>query len=143
MDDYVTEKFYEGLKSASLMVYLGAPNVHRYAPARRSFINVADFSGVDDLASYLIQVLFKSSPSNAQRVVLTIITQLQVHKNETLFDSYFAWRRDSKSRTVTTSSSSALPISASTLKPTKLSPDFEALEEKNFARTDHQSWQCR
>ena len=62
VDDYVTEKFYEGLKSASLMVYLGAPNVHRYAPARESFINVADFSGVGDLASYLIQVLFNSLP---------------------------------------------------------------------------------
>lgn len=59
VDDYVTEKFYEGLKSSSLMVYLGAPNVHRYAPARRSFINVADFSGVDDLASYLMQVIFE------------------------------------------------------------------------------------
>jgi hypothetical protein len=59
VDDYVTEKFYEGLKSASLMVYLGAPNVHRYAPARRSFINVADFSGVDDLARYLMQVIFE------------------------------------------------------------------------------------
>lgn len=59
VDDYVTEKFYEGLKSASLMVYLGAPNVHRYAPAHRSFINVADFSGVDDLASYLMQVIFE------------------------------------------------------------------------------------
>ena len=29
VDDYVTEKFYEGLKSASLMIYLGAPNIEQ------------------------------------------------------------------------------------------------------------------
>jgi hypothetical protein len=32
---------------------------------------------------------------------------------------------------------------ASASKPTSLLPEFEALEEKNFARTDHLSWQCR
>jgi hypothetical protein len=28
VDDYVTEIFFEGLKGAALMVYLGAPNIH-------------------------------------------------------------------------------------------------------------------
>lgn len=38
-DDYVTEKFYEPLLSGSVPVYLGAPNIDRFAPSRSSFID--------------------------------------------------------------------------------------------------------
>jgi hypothetical protein len=41
LEDYVTEKFFEGLKTGSLMVYLGAPNIKEYAPALSSFIDAS------------------------------------------------------------------------------------------------------
>jgi hypothetical protein len=51
--DYVTEKFFDPLIVGSVPVYLGAPNIAELAPADRCFINVADFSGPRELASYL------------------------------------------------------------------------------------------
>lgn len=56
LDDYVTEKFYEGLLTDSVMVYLGAPNIHRYSPNTRSFINALDFESPAALASFLIEL---------------------------------------------------------------------------------------
>ena len=53
MDDYVTEKFYEGFMTDTVMVYLGAPNAERYAPAPHSFINALDFEGPEALANFL------------------------------------------------------------------------------------------
>jgi hypothetical protein len=37
--DYVTEKFFEGFLTDSVMVYLGSPNEQHYAPAQHSFIS--------------------------------------------------------------------------------------------------------
>ena len=52
-EDYVTEKFYDPLLAGSVPVYLGAPNVGRFAPTEGCYIDVADFSGPADLAEYL------------------------------------------------------------------------------------------
>jgi hypothetical protein len=51
--DYVTEKFFDPLIVGTIPVYLGAPNVDRFAPGERCFINTADFSGPRELAAYL------------------------------------------------------------------------------------------
>jgi alpha-1,3-fucosyltransferase 10 len=51
--DYVSDKFFDSLIAGSVPVYLGAANVADFAPAERSFVNVADFSGPAELASYL------------------------------------------------------------------------------------------
>lgn len=51
--DYVTEKFYDPLMAGSVPVYRGAPNVADFAPGPRSYINVDDFRGADELADYL------------------------------------------------------------------------------------------
>ena len=53
LDDYVTEKFYEGFMTDTVMVYLGAPNAERYAPAPHSFVNALDFEGPEALAGFL------------------------------------------------------------------------------------------
>ena len=71
MDDYVTEKFYEGFMADTLMVYLGAPNAERYAPAPHSFVNAHDFEGPEALAAHLVALA-----ADAAR-----------------YDEYFAWRR--------------------------------------------------
>jgi hypothetical protein len=71
LDDYVTEKFYEGLLADTVMVYLGAPNVHRYAPSHGSFINALDFDGPASLATYLIELA----------------------ADEDKYDKFTAWRR--------------------------------------------------
>lgn len=54
--DYVTEKFYDPLLAGSVPVYLGAPNVHEYAPAEHCYIDTADFSGPAELADYLLEL---------------------------------------------------------------------------------------
>jgi hypothetical protein len=54
IEDYVTEKFYEGFLGDALMVYLGAPNAQRYAPASHSFINALDFDGPEALGAFLL-----------------------------------------------------------------------------------------
>ena len=51
--DYVTEKFFNPLIAGSVPVYLGAPNIEEFAPGKNCFVDVTDFSGVDDLAAYL------------------------------------------------------------------------------------------
>ena len=43
--EYSTEKLWEGFLADTLMVYLGAPNAHAYAPAPHSFVNAHDFEG--------------------------------------------------------------------------------------------------
>ena len=53
LEDYVTEKFYEGFMTDTVMVYLGAPNAERYAPAPHSFVNALDFEGPAALAGFL------------------------------------------------------------------------------------------
>jgi hypothetical protein len=53
LDDYVTEKFFQGFLMDAVMVYFGAPNAARYAPAPHSFIAAVDFSGPYELAQFL------------------------------------------------------------------------------------------
>jgi hypothetical protein len=71
LDDYVTEKLYEGFLADSLMVYLGAPNAADFAPANHSFVNAADFAGPEELAAFLIAL----------------------HADPPRYHSYFWWRR--------------------------------------------------
>jgi hypothetical protein len=52
-EDYVTEKFFAPLAAGSVPVYLGAPNVARFAPGERSYLDVRDFAGPRALASHL------------------------------------------------------------------------------------------
>lgn len=51
--DYVTEKFFHPLIMGSVPIYLGAPNIDKFAPAGHCFINVHDFPSVKALADYL------------------------------------------------------------------------------------------
>jgi hypothetical protein len=51
--DYVTEKFFDPLLAGTVPVYRGAPNVHQFAPGENAFIDVNDFEGPAELASYL------------------------------------------------------------------------------------------
>jgi hypothetical protein len=53
-EDYVTEKFFDPLVAGTVPVYLGAPNVDRFAPGDRCFINTGDFQNPKDLADYLL-----------------------------------------------------------------------------------------
>ena len=100
LDDYVTEKFYEGLKSGALMVYLGAPNAARYAPWPRAYVDALQFPGPAALGDYLVEL----------------------DRNASLYASYFRARR-----------APGAPPSAA----------FELLAERDFARADGHSWQCR
>ena len=63
--DYVTEKFYQGFMTPTVMVYLGAPNAHVYAPANHSFIDALDFESPKALADFLILVASNSSLYNS------------------------------------------------------------------------------
>lgn len=55
-EDYVTEKFFDPLVAGSVPVYLGAPNVDRFSPGERCFINVNDFASPRALADALIGI---------------------------------------------------------------------------------------
>jgi glycosyl transferase family 10 (putative fucosyltransferase) len=54
--DYVTEKLYDPLVMGSVPVYLGAPNVERFAPSPDCYIDVRDFAGPEALAEYLLEL---------------------------------------------------------------------------------------
>jgi hypothetical protein len=51
--DYVTEKLYDPLRSGCVPVYLGAPNVSRFVPGERCYIDVRDYASPRLLAEYL------------------------------------------------------------------------------------------
>lgn len=70
-EDYVTEKFFDPLVVGTVPVYLGAPNIEQFAPGDRCFINVADFSGPQELAEYL----------------------LYLDRNDAAYGEYFAWKQ--------------------------------------------------
>jgi len=70
--DYVTEKFFDPLVAGSVPVYLGAPNVADFAPAAHSYIDVADFSGPEEVAAYL--------------------NHLDQHDDE--YQSYLGWKQE-------------------------------------------------
>lgn len=54
--DYVTEKFYDPLIVNSVPVYLGAPNIDKFVPGEKCFINVADFDSPKALAEHLLEL---------------------------------------------------------------------------------------
>ena len=117
VDDYVTEKFYEGLKGDALMVYLGAPNIHQYAPADQAFVNVGDWADAEEVGRLLIQL----------------------HRNQTLYNEYFRWRHSESAL-----AHGSLSLGQSDGAPAMLVRNqFEHLAMTDFARTDAQSWQCR
>jgi hypothetical protein len=60
-EDYVTEKFFDPLRMGSVPVYLGAPNVSRFAPGEDCFIDVRDFAGPAALARHLRGLLAEPS----------------------------------------------------------------------------------
>ncbi len=67
--DYITEKLWGTLESGTLPIYYGAPNVKEHAPPN-SVISVQDFNTTEALVKYLNQVM----------------------NNQTLYESYHAWR---------------------------------------------------
>jgi hypothetical protein len=71
MDDYLTEKFFQGFLMDAVMVYLGAPNAARYAPAPHSYVSALDFAGPRELAGFL----------------------LALRRDEARYASYLAWKR--------------------------------------------------
>lgn len=54
--DNVTEKFYDPLCVGSVPVYLGAPNVSDFAPAKGCYIDVRDFASPRQLAHHLLEL---------------------------------------------------------------------------------------
>lgn len=52
-DDYVTEKFFDPLMAGSVPVYLGAPNIHTFAPGANCYINARDYPSTKTLAAHL------------------------------------------------------------------------------------------
>jgi Glycosyltransferase family 10 (fucosyltransferase) C-term/Fucosyltransferase, N-terminal len=69
-EDYVTEKFFDPLVAGTVPVYLGAPNVDRFAPGDHCFINTSDFQNPKDLADYL----------------------RDLDRDETAYAAYHSWR---------------------------------------------------
>lgn len=69
--DYVTEKFYEPLITGSVPIYLGAPNIEKFAPGEDCYINVNSFSSTRELASYL----------------------LHLDKNDEEYNKYLKWKK--------------------------------------------------
>lgn len=52
-EDYVTEKFYEPLVAGSIPIYLGAPNIHDFAPGDNCFVDVRQFDSPRSLAQFI------------------------------------------------------------------------------------------
>jgi alpha-1,4-fucosyltransferase len=69
--DYVSEKVFQALLVGSIPIYQGAENILDFVP-NHSIIQTSDFGSAEELSRHLIQ-----------------ITQ-----NETLFDSYMAWKKE-------------------------------------------------
>ncbi|MCG8466987.1 MAG: glycosyltransferase family 10 fucosyltransferase [Gemmatimonadetes bacterium] len=55
-EDYVTEKFYDPLLVGSVPIYLGAPNVVRFAPTDRCYLDASDFVSPAALARRLLEL---------------------------------------------------------------------------------------
>lgn len=70
-EDYVTEKFFQPLIAGSVPVYLGAPNIEKFAPGDHCFINVSQFSSTNELAEYLTML----------------------DNNDNLYNQYFNWKK--------------------------------------------------
>ncbi len=52
-NDYVTEKFFNPLYVGAVPVYLGAPNIEEFAPAKDCFVDVCKFESPKLLADYI------------------------------------------------------------------------------------------
>jgi hypothetical protein len=72
VDDYITEKLWMAFHAGTTPVILGPTNIKEHVGSFHGAIYVDDFPTVEDLANYLIQV------SN----------------NQTLYESYHAWRKE-------------------------------------------------
>jgi len=70
IQDYVSEKFWGAFRTSTVPVYMGAPNIDDFRPARHSIIKVTDFKNPEDLANYLILL----------------------NENDHLYDEYLSWR---------------------------------------------------
>ncbi|CAG8658937.1 13504_t:CDS:2, partial [Gigaspora rosea] len=70
-EGYVTEKVYDPLLIDAIPIYMGATDIDDYVPPH-SIIKVTDFKNVEDLANYINEVA----------------------NNQTLYDSYFEWKKD-------------------------------------------------
>jgi len=70
--DYVSEKVFDGFLAGSLPVYYGTKSITKYLPSEHSVIQANDFDSPKALAEYL----------------KTVAT------NQTLYDSYFEWKKE-------------------------------------------------
>ena len=70
-EDYVTEKFYDPLIAGAVPVYLGAPNIDRFAPGDHCFIDAAGFKSPKELAACLRTLM----------------------ANDHLYQEYLAWKQ--------------------------------------------------
>lgn len=68
--DYVTEKFYNPLIAGTVPVYLGASNVHDFAPGEDCFVDVRSFKSPRQLAEFLNRC----------------------YKDDALYQRFFRWR---------------------------------------------------
>jgi len=68
--DYVTEKFWDSFRAETVPIYMGAPNINDFIPARHSIIRTTDFKGPKELAAYL-----------------TLLND-----SDTLYNEYLSWR---------------------------------------------------
>jgi hypothetical protein len=69
IDDYVSEKVFEGLLAGTIPVYRGAKRIHKFMPAENSFINANELTP-RELADLMMKIA----------------------KDEKLYDSYFQWK---------------------------------------------------
>lgn len=53
--DYVTEKFFDPLRTGTIPVYLGAPNIEDFSPGDDSFIDASKFPEPAELARFLLE----------------------------------------------------------------------------------------
>ena len=68
--DYVSEKFYRGLRSNTVPIVFGGAHYSRFAPPH-SYINAFDFKSPKELADYLVKL----------------------SENRRLYSKYFQWKR--------------------------------------------------
>jgi hypothetical protein len=70
-ESYVTEKVYDALLADAIPIYMGASDIDNFVPPN-SIIKVTDFNSTSLLVDYVKTVA----------------------ENQTLYESYFAWRKD-------------------------------------------------
>jgi len=70
-DGYVTEKVYDALLVDAIPIYMGAPDIDDYVPPG-SVIKVADYESISALIEHIEMIA----------------------NNKTLYENYFAWRKD-------------------------------------------------